>query len=631
MRPQSKVARRVYWIASSIDERQREKAYLLSQHGFEVSFFTDLGTFVAQVSRMRPAIVVLAGHGDHDFEFRILEQLMIMPEIRSAKMILVCGTANEALSRLASCFNFRDILPLDLPAKGADSLGSDDSAASLDPWIQRFVYATSSRPKSYNTPASKLTTSLSTKVGVPARISWISATHMGIETRLRPKIGSQIQITGPLPAWYGRDYLDGKVESSTEQKLRYHFSKGYVVSWAPPPGSEEKTRALLGQFTRISRLPRPRIYVAIQDGSLRHAVLKTLDDGSYEVAAALQKQALAEEPHFFTPDFVIIESILTIKENLRLIVGLMSALQTSITIVILGPKSLGEQLKVLYPQHRFMILEDVSPEKVKTSLGPIMAKLCSTVPSGKTDHGETHDVPPSHNLSRAEVQVPGEIVSLHPSFLQLQLDEAIAQYALIRIAHPVFQSTIGRNVYAKVITSQKVEGEVGRHIVTHLVDCYLADTNAGEAASLAQVIWQEISKELTRYLPSIGFQNTVAGNMPLTLRNTSASPVAEPQPPTGLSSDTPSAAKETAPAPDSRDRESTESRPVSRPQAKAETKKSKDSKPNIGRDVLTIVGIIGIGALGLWLFFQWLSSHVEPSGGVYSDQLKKFAPHVKSE
>lgn len=631
MRPQSKVARRVYWIASSIDERQREKAYLLSQHGFEVSFFTDLGTFVAQVSRMRPAIVVLASHGDHDFEFRILEQLMIMPEIRSAKMILVCAKANEALSRLASCFNFRDILPLDLPAKGDHSLSSDDSGASRDPWIQRFVYATSSRPKSYSTPDSRLRASLTTTVGVPARISWISATHMGIETRLRPKTGSKIQITGPLPAWYGRDHLDGKIESSTEQKLRYHFSKGYVVSWVPPPGSEEKTRALLGQFTRISRLPRPRIYVAIQDGSLRHAVLKTLDDGSYEVAAALQKQALAEEPHFFTPDFVIIESILTIKENLRLIVGLMSALQTSITIVILGPKSLGEQLKVLYPQHRFMILEDVSPENVKTSLGPIMAKLCSTVPSGKTDHGETHDVLPSHNLSRAEVQIPGEIVSLHPSFLQLQLEQAIAQYALIRIVHPVFQTTIGRNVYAKVITSQKVEGEVGRQTTTHLVDCYLADTNASEAASLAQIIWQEIWRELSRFLPSKEIQNTLAGSSLVQQKNSSASPVAEPQPLTALSSDTPSGANETPPAPDTRDREPTESRPVSRPLGKPETKKGKDPKQNITRDVVTIVGIIGIGALGLWLFFQWLSSHVEPSGGVYSDQLKKFAPHMKSE
>jgi hypothetical protein len=631
MRPQSKVARRVYWIASSIDERQREKAYLLSQLGFEVSFYTDLGSFVAQVSRMRPAIVVLASHGDHDFEFRILEQLMIMPEIRSAKMVLVCATANEALIRLASCFNFRDILPLDLPMKGDDSLGSDDPGANRDPWIQRFLYATSSRPKSYSTPTPKLTTSLSTTVGVPARISWISGTHIGIETRLRPKIGGKIQITGPLPAWYGQDYLDGKVESATEQKLRYHFSKGYVVSWAPPPGSEEKTRTLLGQFTRISRLPRPRIYVAIQDGSLRHAVLKTLDGGSYEVAAALQKQALAEEPHFFTPDFVIIESVLTTKENLRLIVGLMSALQTPITIVILGPKSLGEQLQVLYPQHRFMILEDVSPEAIKTNLGPTMAKLCATVPSSKTDHGETHDVLPSHNISRAEVQIPGEIVSLHPTFLQLHLEQEVAQYALIRIVHPVFQNTIGRNIYAKVITSQKVEGEAGRRPKTHLIDCYLADTNASDAASLAQVIWQEISKELTRYVPTIGTQDTLAGSRPLPQRNSSTIPAAEPKPPSGLSSDPPSVAKETPPSPDTRERESIESRLVSRPEGKAETKKSKDSKQNLARDLVTIIGIVGIGAFGLWLFFQWLSSHVEPSGGVYSDQLKKFAPHVKSE
>jgi hypothetical protein len=123
----------------------------------------------------------------------------------------------------------------------------------------------------------------------------------------------------------------------------------------------------------------------------------------------------------------------------------------------------------------------------------------------------------------------------------------------------------------------------------------------------------------------------LAENMPVPLRSSSASTIAEPQPLAGLSSDTPSGTKETPPTPDTRDRESTESQLVSRPPGKAETKKDKDSKQNIARDVVTIVGIIGIGALGLWLFFQWLSSHVEPSGGVYSDQLKKFAPHVKSE
>lgn len=612
--------RRVYWLADTLNDMTRQRASNLQRHGFEVRFFNDLLGFKTQVLQLRPAIVVLSLTSDSQVTLKTIQLISSMPEIRAAKMLLVGASFDERISALAACSNFRDILPL-----GSTSMESPDHLdfipqSGMDNWTQRFIFATSGRPKGYRPPHGQITTAIGASIGVPARIAWISKDRMCIESRARPPVGSQIRIGGHLAASYGLDFLPAIVESARKQRLLYHFSEAQVVRWRAPQDQKDRTDALFASLQDLPKTSRSRVYVAIQDATLRGAVLSHLEAGPYEVGTALKKQGIADEPRFFTPDLVILENTFITRDNLPLLKAMISTLQPHTSVIILGSEALTQELEMLYPNRRFLQIQNENMESLTSHLKHAIFKLLLNSPQENIETKDAVYLPSNHSLSESEIQIPGRIVKLHPVASQLSLDYPVGRYALIRIMCPLLKETLGRSPFAKVTACSTSENTDEEKKVSHRVDCYFADIHQDEMKSLARLVWQTLTSSLLQYMDEKEATElrpwTKLGHpLPLSSSPLTTAALLGAQP----AIETPTAAGATT-----------------APQPRISLPKKKNPRANgtfrlAVSDFGKAVGIIGGALLILWAMYMSLAPRIEHSGAVYSDQLKKFAPHRNPE
>jgi hypothetical protein len=621
--------RRIYWLTESVDEVARRRAGLLQRQGFEVRFFSDLSGFKSQVEKIRPAIIVLGVGDDEDVTRRTIRTIAAMPEISTAKMILVGPFFKEAVTTLASCNNFRDILPIEHSASESPNHLGPDPEGSADSWTQRFIYSTSGRPKAYRPPLGQITASLSTDVGVPARITWITPEKLCLESRARLAVGADIRLGGQLAAFYGVPFLSAIVESVRREKLRYHFSEAHVVSWTSPLGSSEKTTKLFRELGESTAPPRVRVYVAVQDPTVRGLVMAQLKLGPFEIAIALKKQAIADEPRFFTPDLIILEDKLTTPDNYPLLTSMIESLPPQTSLIILGKEANIEDLKLLFPQRRIAQLQDLSPLDLELGLAKELTKVIGNTSTGKDEPPSASYLPPTNILSEAEIQLSGRLLKLHPAALQVALPYPVSRYALMRVMNPLTTEAFGRSPFVKVTACSSAGNEDGDGNFQHKLDCYLTDVNSDELRSFARTIWQMVTTSLVKFLPekeaaAIIAWTKDANPFPLfawTAKTETRPEIAEPQ----------SLAKESMPV---EERSKTDAvRGLSTQPAENVVRKEKGS-PAKGSSALDLTDLfralvlfLGV-SLALWGLYTWLSPRMEHSGGVYTDQLKKFAPRL---
>ena len=629
MSTQGAAKRRIYWLTESVDEVTRWRAGLLQRQGFEVRFFSDLSGFKSQVEKIRPAIIVLATGDDEEVTRRTIRTIAAMPEISTAKMILVGPFFKEAVTTLASCSNFRDILPIEHNASESLNYLGPDSESSADSWTQRFIYSTSGRPKAYRPPLGQITTSLSTDVGVPARITWITPEKLCLESRARLPVGSDIRLGGQLAAFYGVPFLPAIVESVRREKLRYHFSEAHIVSWGPPQGSADKTKKLFRELEETTNPPRLRVYVAVQDPTVRGLVMSQLKLGSFEIAIALKKQAIADEPRFFTPDLIILEDKLATPENHPLLTSMIESLPSQTSLIILGGEAIIQDLKLLFPQRRISQLHDLSALNLELGLSKELTKLTANVSIGKDEPPNASYLPPTNIISEAEIQLTGRILKLHPAALQVALPYPVSRYALVRMMNPLTNEVFGRTPFVKITACSTSGNEDGEGTFQHKIDCYLTDVNSNELRSFARTIWQMETRSLVKYLPEKEAAAIVewtkdANPFPLfawAAKTETTPEISEPQ----------SSAHESMPAEELS--KTDEVRGLSTQAAQSVTRKEKGSRAkssstqNLADFFRALVILLGVSC-ALWGLYTWLSPRMEHSGGVYTDQLKKFAPHL---
>jgi hypothetical protein len=109
--------RRTYWITDTVSSQTRDRALVLNQKGYDVRFFTTLDSLIAELETQRAGVIVVSDEGETKRVERIILTLMSLPEIQGARMILTVTKTDadgDRLKYLAACGSFRDIIPMNM-------------------------------------------------------------------------------------------------------------------------------------------------------------------------------------------------------------------------------------------------------------------------------------------------------------------------------------------------------------------------------------------------------------------------------------------------------------------------------------------------------------------------------------
>ncbi len=80
---------RTYWLAAQITSVLQDRATLLLERGYEVSFYNSLSDLTSFLNRRRAGIIIVSDDfGDQETE-TIVKSLMAMPEVEGARMVMV--------------------------------------------------------------------------------------------------------------------------------------------------------------------------------------------------------------------------------------------------------------------------------------------------------------------------------------------------------------------------------------------------------------------------------------------------------------------------------------------------------------------------------------------------------------
>lgn len=624
--------RRTYWLADSITPELRERGLLLNQKGYDVHFFTSLESFVTTLVNKRAGVIVVSDSFEEKLTEKILLTFMSLAEVQGARMVMVRSKITESINVLATCANFRDIIPYDLDTKS---------------FLTRFIYATAGKPMPFIQPTGQITLNDIAAVSLAARLTWISSKHLRFECRIRPPLGAALKLKGPLAAALGVPFISLEVIETQRSHMLYRFSDAAVARWHIGTNSEATIAPVFADLAKHDPGPRCRIFIAVPTPELRGQVLMHFDGPMFEIQTAMQKQSIIDEPRFFTPDVVVIEDLLCLEEGGERFAAMMANLQEQTTVIILGKIPDFTEVQNAWPQQRVIQFARL-PATLAQQIINRYIPLRQTVREADDKSGANIASP--HRFSRAEISFTARLQRIHPQATQLALPFPIGNFALCRIDSPLLRRMIGRHPYVK-LTNTFQDTHPSAPPFINLVEGYLADLHPPEQTALGHGLIRMVSTSLEKADLSNGFiSSRISGGearlnpaKPAAVR---PKPVDDSEALSAALAESPMDATDLLQAslnaqPEARQTEALEVFPTLQPQelpllkaSKAEPspassairrirarRKAKSFDYNTAVKAILIILIAGGALIG---GFAMLAGHVDKSGGKFSNQLEKF-------
>lgn len=435
----------------------------MTGRGYEVHFFNTLDRMAAELETKRASVIVLSDEGDETEIENILVAMMTMPEIQSARLILATTRSSPKIRQLAACSNFRDIIPLDLDEKA---------------FLNRFVYATAGRALNYVQPAGQIALKNISGVNFPARINWIKQNRIRLECKLKVPAGASIVINGRLAQALGVPSLTAKVLQTQRDHLIYRFSEAITAEWQVPSSLRERVQTALESLKAQSIGPRIRVFVAVQSTDIRNAILMQFEDPRFELAMALQRQSIIEDPKYFTPDVVFIEDSLASEEDGARFRQMLTNINAEATVFVIGILPGLEEIQKEFVQHKLVAL----PRQGSVLSANVLARHLPVYSRNESDRSAVYFAS-EDPFSIAEVHVPARLTRIHPMAIQLALPYPSSNFGLVRVESPLLQKTIGRSPYVK-ITATYPDGHPQAAPFGHIIEGYLADCSVEERGAI---------------------------------------------------------------------------------------------------------------------------------------------------
>ena len=597
--------RLVYWILEKVLPIHESRAKLLNNKGFEVHFFTLLESLLAQVEAKRTGIIMIGDFESEKALEKIILKLANMPETQAARLVLTLERRYPKIMYLAASTTFRDVIPMNI----------DD-----EQWFQRIMFATAARPVDFSQPTGQITMNSISTISLPARIVWLSKKRIRLECRLKPPIGSIINLEGSLPDFFGMKNIPIKVESTARNNLIYRFSDALTGSWALSPLYLAKVDSILNKLRINDVGPRCRVFLVVQSAKFRNAILQKLDHPRIELNAALQKQSITSEPIFFTPDIVFIEDTLCFENKGLTFQQMLKTLREDVPIDVMGDSQSAATLKSTYFYRQFISLPQIPsdlPEKVLTTFLP------STWHTHRAEEGSVN-ILSENPYSFASIRFPARITKIHPLAMEMTFPYPVGNFALCQVESPIIRKILNKNPFVK-FTKVYLNSKTADPFIFS-GESYLVDTDKDERKALATSLMNMINEYMQRYLPD---QIPISYDKPTrTIEKTESvkKTISKEEKQSQIEID--SAPPQYAP---------TFFEEISNkiPATKARVNDATDSFAQSVLDIFrsdTIkhlaiwIGISALAAILIWIIAVVIEPRYEKSGKVYSDQFQKFSP-----
>lgn len=416
----------IYWLTSKRTEKHEEMLSLLEEQGFGVVFYTSLEELRKELQIRRVSIIIV-GDEDEEQAREAMESLATMPDIQGARLFLSISAPCDQLCKQAARLGFRDILALDLEFMA---------------WFDRFQFSIGQH-LDRNVDTNLAESSIQeVKVGIPARIAWVSSEKIWLETRARPDLDKTFDIIGPMAEDMGCDSLQLVAESKETQHLVYRFSEASICRWHGAESQENKIEQVLTELRKSCQGAKKKVFLAIQSPALRSAITKYISSDEFEVHSALQKKSLITEPRYFSPSLVFAEFRLFSGESMSRFQEMVSVIPEQSTVVLVGAKpdevqrfhnfALGRRVEALFQVPKNLV-ELIDSKFLKDR---------------KPKSHQQINLPRTHKYSHSEIIVSAEILRSGSQYVELKLPIKLANYGLVRL-----ELSDKSSIYAKVIHS----------------------------------------------------------------------------------------------------------------------------------------------------------------------------------
>ncbi|MCX7315555.1 MAG: hypothetical protein NTZ22_01610, partial [Hyphomicrobiales bacterium] len=399
-------------------EQHQERCLLLALNGFDVIMLSGIQDVIKSCAEGRPTCVIIdTPIHDSLAGVQSIQTLAVMPELNGVRFILsVTHSAPESL-RVAVSENFRDLIPISLlPVQ----------------WLQRVQYATAAKPTDFNAPLCEISMNQVAVALAPARVIWISETHIRIECRGNQKPGTSLQISGPMSTAFGVSHVSLTVESVHKDQLMYRFSQALVCKWRISGTAAERASTLIRRLNTEFSDARIRAFIAVTKPETRKIIADCLKLQNFEMKVALQKSTIR-----------ILSSIAEAD-----IQAMFEKLPGDVPVVIYAaPGSHHETFRKLVGSRPIFFESTAHAEHLQTA-----SSRYHITPHAHVDdsHGSKAQIASQHSWSKIELHVPARLRGLNPTVGEIALPFSMGAFTLARLEAPILRKALGRDPYIKI-------------------------------------------------------------------------------------------------------------------------------------------------------------------------------------
>lgn len=470
--------RLIYWLTPYVTPEQHEKAALLSGRYFIVRFFKDVPSMLLEFASQRAAVLMIGDAGPRDEVKAIMTKLAATPETYGVRFVLGFSDSQSEAIKIAFAFGYRDMLPFDLDAAQ---------------WLRRFSFSTSGTPTAMHAPAPMMTMNAISAVSVPARVVWLSPSKLRLETKVLPQVGTKLHLSGPIAHYLGLNTVTLTVEEHVKHNLRFRFAEAMVCRWTTPEQVLPKKNLLIEHLRKVDTGAACRVFCILHSGDIRTDLMETLRPPRFEIATALNKKSIVEEPKYFSPHIVFIEDRLCDDEHFPYLQEVAKIIGEEVPIVIIGTNTNYERLRTM--GRKIIPLPQIRPTLPRMIFEKYLPKFAA-----RTSYGEPNDaflVNVASDFSMAEIRVAARLRQLHPHAVQIALATKLGNFGLCRIDAPFLGKWVGHGVYAK-ITDSYLDTRMQTDGFPNLIDCTLINVKADERTAMAAGILDIMHRQLVK-------------------------------------------------------------------------------------------------------------------------------------
>lgn len=477
---------KIYWICEETSKTHRQRGLAMADRGFDLHFFSSHQDLISQVKANRVSIILIDDSLPTEKAIALINLMLMTPELQGVRFLLSVITGNQEIADHAAASAFRDLIPLALSEKA---------------WINRVIYSSARQAITWPQDNPRISMPSIAKISVPGRIVWISPQRILIEARLRPLPQTSLSFSGAFADAIGAKSISLSVAEHRHTGLVYRFSDAILCSWGVGEDVFEKAQKILSDMQARCLGPRCRIFLASSSANVRQIFAKALDSKRFDLNFALQKQSLVDEPKYFSPDAVFIDSSFFLPDDADLMKQAMANLENVVPIYVLGRAVDRAELQERFPDKNFTFLTNM-PSRLADS---VYQKYLDSVTRGRyqADVDATH-LSPNHPFSTLKIHMSARLQMISRSAISFGVNSPLGNHGIYQFESPLLTKVLGRAPYLKIHSVPSESEDSKSH--TRIYESFLTNIGARERYKIGVGLAEYITQKFVENTDAVPIQ-----------------------------------------------------------------------------------------------------------------------------